>query len=230
MAKILLVEDDSRLLDQLTRWLLKENNAVETADTGEKASQLLEKTQFDVIVLDWNLPELNGLNVLKRFRARGGITPIIFLTGQSDRDSKRAGFDSGADDYLTKPFEPEELSARIRALLRRPAGLLSKTISVGSVVLQTDSKLVFVNGKPVKLGKMEFALLEFLMRHSNQCFSSKQLMDSVWTSDTNSTEDAVRSCIRQLRGKITSDDGSCILATVKSAGYTVSLPESQNEA
>jgi DNA-binding response OmpR family regulator len=222
VAKILLVEDDARVFEPLLRWLIKEGHTVEWVASGEDALQMLNVYKFDVVVLDWGLPGLSGLEVLKRFRRTGGITPVLFLTGKGDVASKKAGLDSGADDYLPKPFEADELSARIRALLRRPIGLLPRTLSIANISLELESKNVYLAGNPVRLGKKEYSILELLMRHPDRCFSSKELMEAIWPSDTDSTEDAVRSCVKQLRSKITTPDGKCVISTIPGAGYIIS--------
>jgi two-component system response regulator PhoP len=223
MAKILLVEDDTRLSDPLVRWMTVEGHQIDLMESGERALEALKSNHYDVIVLDWGLPGISGLDVVKQYRESGGLTPIIFLTGKIEVASKKVGLDAGADDYLVKPFDEEELSARIRSLMRRPQGLIPTTLAVGNLTLALNEKCVSVDGHPVKLGKKEYSVLEFLMRHPNRCFSSQELIEAVWPSDSDSTEDAVRACIRQLRIKITSKDGACIVSTVPGAGYTVTM-------
>jgi DNA-binding response OmpR family regulator len=221
MAKILIIEDDQALLKPLARWLAADGYAVETASDGKDALQMLQQYQFDVIVLDWELPSMSGVEILREFRRNGGVTPVIFLTGQTDLQHKKEGLDSGADDYLTKPFESEELTARIRSLLRRPPSVISNVITVGNVSVQIGTQNVTVDGATVVLGKREFGVLEFLMRRQNKAFSSQELMEAVWPSDTDSSEDAVRACMRVLRKKITSQDGNCIIDTIHGAGYII---------
>ncbi|HEY9793495.1 MAG TPA: response regulator transcription factor [Candidatus Obscuribacterales bacterium] len=222
MAKILLVDDDTELLGLLQRWLKQESHVVEAATCGGDGLQLLSAYKFDIVILDWAMPDLSGLDVLKQFRKMGGTTPVLFLTGQQDTPSKKAGLDSGADDYLSKPFDPEELSARIRAILRRPAGLVPTTIAVGEVILELENKCVSLKGVPVQLGRREYAVLEFLMRHPNRAFSAKELLEHVWQSDTDTNEDAVRACIKKLRSKLSGGKGACIVITLPGAGYTIS--------
>src|SRR5690242_15662054 len=135
MPKLLVVEDDEELLRHISAWLSSEKYLVETANSGEDALQILGNFNFDVIILDWNLTGITGLEVCQKFRKSGGDTPIIFLTGESDIDHKELGLNSGADDYLTKPFNERELSARVKSLLRRSAGLLSNDLTVKGVTL-----------------------------------------------------------------------------------------------
>jgi DNA-binding response OmpR family regulator len=223
VAKILVVDDDEKMRNSLHRWLKKEGHETELAITGEDALQMLSVYKFDIVVLDWGLPDISGLQVLNRFRAMGGNTPIIFLTGKGDVASKKEGLDAGADDYLPKPFAGEELSARIRAIMRRPQGLLPSLVCVGNIALDLSTKGVTKDGVPVKLGKKEYAILEFLLRHPNQHFLAKDLMDRIWPSDTDTNEDAVRSCVRQLRMKIGDEDGKCIITNTQGAGYAINM-------
>lgn len=220
MAKVLLVDDDPELTESLVSWLKLEHHTVEQVDSGEDALQLLENFKYDVIVLDWGLPKMTGVEVLRKYRSSGGITPVIFLTGRGDLSSKEIGLDTGADDYLTKPFDVRELAARIRSLLRRPSGLLPSKISVGNLVIEPETRRVFLSGNPVRLTNKEYAVLEFLVRHPNQIFGARVLMQSVWPSDSESSEDTVRACVKNLRRKITQAD-ECVVKTVAGAGYTI---------
>lgn len=220
MAKILLVEDDEELTESLVSYLSMENHAVELVMSGEDALQLLENFKYDVIVLDWGLPGMSGVEVLRKFRHSGGTTPVIFLTGRDDVFSKEVGLDTGADDYLTKPFDIRELVARIRSLLRRPTGLMPSKIAVGNLMIEPDTRKVYVAGSPVRLTNKEYSVLEYLIRHPNQIFGAKALMQAVWSSESESSEDTVRGCIKNLRRKITVGD-ECILKTVPGSGYTI---------
>ncbi|MBX9685756.1 MAG: response regulator transcription factor [Candidatus Obscuribacterales bacterium] len=224
MAKVLLVEDDSELAETLVSWLRMENFTVERVALGEDGLQLLENYKYDLVVLDWGLPNLSGLELLRKFRAAGGSTPVIFLTGKDDISSKELGLDTGADDYLTKPFDVRELGARIRSLLRRPGGLLPKKIAVGNLALDTETRKVLLNSGAVRLTNREFSVLEFLLRHQNQVFSARALMDAVWPSESEASEDTVRSCVKNLRRKITEGD-DCVLKTIPGAGYIIESSE-----
>src|SRR5580704_6094107 len=125
MARILLVEDDTDLAQRVVKWLTMERHSVEHVSNGRDALEFLEQRSYDIIVLDWQLPEVQGIDILKRYRATGGSSPILMLTGKADMADKESGLDAGADDYLTKPFHPRELSARLRALGRRPSVVVS---------------------------------------------------------------------------------------------------------
>lgn len=228
MAKVLLVEDDPELKESLLSWLKLENHVVELAESGEDALQLLDNFAYDVIVLDWGLPRMSGVEVLRKYRSSGGLTPVIFLTGRDDLSSKEIGLDTGADDYLTKPFDIRELTARIRSLLRRPVGLMPSKITVGNLVIEPETKKVWIGESLVRLTNKEYSVLEYLIRHPNQIYGARALMQAVWPSDSDSSEDTVRACVKNLRRKITIEN-ECVVKTVPGSGYTVEyetkLPE-----
>lgn len=221
MAKILVVEDNEEFAGILATWLESQNYVVDTVHTGEDALQLLSSFNYDLLILDWELPGIQGIGVCEKYRRRGGTTPILFLTGKSDVGSKVTGLETGADDYLSKPFEFRELSARLRSLLRRPAGLVSNVLTIRGLSLHVDSHSAEIAGKEITLTPREFSLLEFLMRHPNHAYSSKALLDSVWPLDSALSEDTVRSCMRSLRKKITVDNEECIIKTLAGYGYII---------
>lgn len=223
MAKVLLVEDDPQLSQQLQDWFVSEHHLVEAVDSGEDALQLLTNFTFDLVVLDWNLTDITGLHVCQRYRAAGGKAPIIFLTGEGDIDHKEAGLNSGADDYLVKPFEVRELGARIRSVLRRPKELLPTELRVGDVSLDPPTRSITYGTTQIHLMPKECALLEYLMRHPNHCFSAKALLDAVWPSDAESNEDTVRTCVKTLRQKLIKLGKPDLVKTVPHAGYKVEL-------
>jgi DNA-binding response OmpR family regulator len=228
MAKILLVDDDQNLVASLKDLLAAENYETETAYLGKDALQLLQNFAFDLIVLDWGLPDLSGIDVLKEFRKAGGATPIIILTGQTDILNKMEGLGSGADDYVTKPFHTRELVARIRAVLRRPGAILPTTKSTGNVTMIEGNRTITVDGKPVNLGRREFSVLEYLFCHPNRAHSAKELMKAIWPSEAEASEDAVRVCVNSLRKKITSADGNCVVKTILGSGYIIETNQPQH--
>src|SRR5687767_5196794 len=170
VAKILLVEDDMSLSERLAEWLEREHHLVELVADGTDAISFLEGYSYDVIILDWNLPGLSGLEICKHARSRGIATPILFLTGVTDIPDKAAALDTGADDYVTKPCHFQELSARVRALLRRPSVQTSNRLTVGELELDPEEHLVHNSGSSIQLLPKEFALLEFMLRHPGQVF------------------------------------------------------------
>jgi two-component system OmpR family response regulator len=219
MAKILVVEDEALLARKVKDWLVHEKYIVELVANGEDALGLLETYEYDAVVLDWMLPGLSGLEVLKRFRAGGGTTPIIMLTGLAEIEEKEIGLDTGADDYLTKPFAPKELSARIRALLRRPREFTGNQLIAGNLVFEVEANRVLKDGEEIQLLPLERALLEFFMRHPNQVFNQEAILDRVWKSDTFSSTDVVRTYVKTLRRKIDTQGQESKIRTVFGVGY-----------
>src|SRR5271163_1793060 len=165
MARILVVDDDRNQLENVQDWLEHEQHVVETADCGERAEELLKAFSYDLCIFDWNMPSMTGVELLKRFRAAGGHTPVMMLTAKETADDKEEGLDAGADDYLTKPFNLKEFSARVRALLRRPQKSLGTVLRAQDIEIDTAAHKVTRARKEVELLPKEFALLEFLMRH-----------------------------------------------------------------
>jgi len=219
MAKILVVEDEQDLSGPVRDWLGREHHLVEVVDNGPDALDRLRIYKYDVVILDLMLPGLSGMEVCRRFRSAGGTTPILMLTAKTTVEDKEAGLDAGADDYLTKPFHLKELSARVRALLRRPAPVSGNVLNVRSLVLDTSACRVTKDGHELHLLPKEFSLLEFLMRHPNQVFSADALLDRVWASDTSALPDTVRTHIKTLRKKIDDEDSPSFIRTIHGVGY-----------
>lgn len=221
MAKIFLVEDDLELLGMVRSFLLLEHHTVETTSDGKEAAEHLKVFPYDVVVLDWQLPGMNGIEILQKFRSAGGKTPVILLTGKDALEDKEHGLDSGADDYLTKPFQMKELAARIRAVLRRAPQLTENELSAGDVLLDPSKYRVTKNGGTIQLLPKEFAVLEFLLRHPNQVFTPEALLDRVWKSDSEATPEALRTTIKRLRKKIETEEGTQLIRTVHGVGYVL---------
>jgi two-component system OmpR family response regulator len=221
MPKILIIEDDVDLAQKVRDWLEFEHNTVDVAHNGKDGMQMIESYQFELLILDWELPDMTGLDICRNFRARGGAAPILFLTGKGSVENKELGLDAGADDYLTKPFHVKELSARIRALMRRQAPPRPATLKLGNIEVDPNGHKVSMDGVPLQLLPREFALLEYLMRSPGQIFSSKTLLNAVWPSDSETTEDSVRTYIKTLRKKITPPGGTCPIQTIHGVGYKI---------
>jgi two-component system response regulator TctD len=219
MAKILIVEDDLELAGRLKDWLRREKHTTELATTGQDASQHLSLQKYDVIILDIILPGISGLDVCKQFRARGGTTPILILTGKVEIEDRTRGLDLGADDYLVKPFDSRELSARIRALLRRPTELTENVIVLGRLTLDTSAHSFKIDDVEVPLLPKEHAILEFLMRHPNKVFAPDYLLIRIWQSDSEATISTLRQYIYQLRKKLSSFGVGSAITTVHGVGY-----------
>jgi DNA-binding response OmpR family regulator len=221
MAKLLLVEDDPELARRLQESLESQNYQVEITDSGKDAIQLLKNFHFDIIILDWELSDITGHDVCLEFRKSGGTTPILFLTGRGDISYKETGLDSGADDFMVKPFLERELFARLRSLLRRPYGLQTQGLTVAGLELDADNRVLKGGGTEVRLTPRETAVLEFMMRHPNRIFSAKALLDGAWPIASNSLEESVRTCLKVLRQKLAKVNREDYIKTVVGSGYVI---------
>jgi DNA-binding response OmpR family regulator len=221
MPKILVADDDVELVNGLSKYLTGQGYVVDTVHSGGDALQMLTTFTFEVVILDWQMDDMSGIDVCKQFRKQGGKTPILMLTGRTDIDNVEEGLDSGVDDYLTKPFEVRELTARLRSLLRRPAILTTSKLQARGVSLEIETRTVSDGTKSVKLSQREAALLEFLMRHQNRNFSSSFLRDSVWPLDSEGSEETVRTCVRTLRQKLAKIGQAELIKTDLKAGYVI---------
>lgn len=218
--KILLVEDDDVLIQVLTRSLAPYHYIVDTVKDGEMGWTYGSTFEYDLIVLDVVLPKLDGISLCKRFRAEGYLTPILLLTAQDTITAKVQGFDAGADDYVVKPFNQTELTARIRALLRRGSMNPSPLLSCGDLLLNLSTCEVSYRGEPLTLTTKEYELLELLLRDSQHVFSSEELLDRLWSSEAFPSEATVRSHIRRLRRKLVTVGASPdLIATMHGRGY-----------
>lgn len=219
MAKILVVEDELDLAQQLEDWFKREQYTVDVVNNGLDALNRLMVYKYDVVLLDWMLPVLSGLEVLKRLRARNNKTPVVMLTAKDTIDDTEAGLDSGADDYITKPFSLREVSARVRAAVRRNSSASQTLLVAGDLELDPVARSVEKRGRQVHLEPKEFNLLEFFMRHQNQVFSADALIERVWPSDTMVSPDAIRTYIKVLRKKLDDDHGPSLIQNVRGVGY-----------
>ncbi|HEY9869618.1 MAG TPA: response regulator transcription factor [Candidatus Obscuribacterales bacterium] len=226
MAKILIVEDDKQLCGLLVDWLTGEGHTPDVVYKGTDGAERLRFYKYDLVILDWALPDLAGPDLCRQYRSRGGQTPILMLTGKREVEDKEIGLDAGADDYLTKPFHMKELSARLRALLRRAPAVSATVLTAGDLTLDPKSRKVLLNGQEVSLQPREFALLEFLMRHPNQPFSSEALLDRVWSSESDASPDTVRIHIMRLRNKIDVPGKESMIRTLHRVGYMLAPPQS----
>lgn len=225
MARILLADDDTELCGLIEDWLVHEKYTVDVANNGADANEMVKTYDYDVIILDWEMPEMNGIQICKEYRERGGASPVLMLTGKSTIDNKEQGLDSGADDYLTKPVELRELSARVRALLRRKPMRHVTTFQFGDLHLDPSKRTVTKNGKEVELWPIEFALLEFFMSHPNQVFNADALLHQVWKSEASAGPEAVRTTIKRLRKRIDDDSKKSLIKNVYGFGYKLSTDE-----
>lgn len=214
-----MAEDDPIFSKAVVTWLQSEKYEVELVESGTEALERLSTYTYDAIILDWQMPGMNGAAVCQAFRKLGGSTPVIMLTGLDTLDKKIAGLDAGADDYLTKPFDMPELLARLRALMRRPADFSGSLLTVGDLTVDTRSRVVTKCGVMIKLQPKEFAILEFLIRHPNQVFSAEEILNRVWNDAAGVSAESLYTYIKTLRKKL-STDGSCPIRTVHGQGYS----------
>ncbi len=220
--RVLVVEDDLRILEFIRKGLEEEGHAVDVAHDGDEALDWPEVVDFDAIVLDVMLPGRDGVDVCRTLRARGIRTPILMLTAKDTVEDRVAGLDSGADDYLVKPFAFAELLARLRALLRREPVLLGTTLEVADLTLDSATRQVSRAGQPVTLTNKEYALLEYLMRHPNQVLTRTMISEHVWNFDFDTGTNVIDVHIRYLRRKVDDPHELKLIQTVRGAGYRIS--------
>lgn len=222
--KILFVEDQKELRDILEKRLKKEYS-VDACGDGETALDFLSVYSYDLVLLDIMLPKMDGISVLKWMRRRKISTPVLLLTAKSDIKDRVLGLDSGADDYLVKPFSYDELLARIRVLVRRNTNHLTSVLRVGDLEIDTVNKTVSRDGTPIALTAKEFRLLEYMMHHPGVLLSRDQLSQRAWDSTFEGGSNIVDVYIRYLRKKI--DDGYThkMIRTIRGQGYRLEEPE-----
>jgi DNA-binding response OmpR family regulator len=219
MAKLLLVEDDKQLAEMIASWLRREHYAIEVTHDGKDGLERLICSEYDLAIVDWNLPGMDGPEICQNYRRNKGAAPIIMLTGRASIDEKVTGFDAGADDYLTKPFNMQELGARVKALLRRGRHVDEDVLQAHGIALNPTKHSVFKNGIELSLVPKEFALLEFFMRNPQTIFTNEALFRHVWRSDSDASDTAIRTCLKRLRQKIDDGEVDSIIETIPRVGY-----------
>lgn len=217
--RVLLVEDNRRLNESLRLSLMDSSYAVDAAFDGEMGEELALSADYDAIILDIMLPKKDGLEVCRELRNQRVNAPILMLTARDAVTDRVAGLDSGADDYLVKPFALEELSARLRALLRRQASDKSSLLVVADLVLDPATHLVERNGQPIELTAKEYSLLEYFMRNPNRLITREMAESHIWNYDFQSTSNVIDVYIRRLRRKIDDPFQIKLLETVRGEGY-----------
>jgi len=221
--KILVVEDEHLIATSIKKGLEQEHYVVDLAFDGEEGLDLASSGDYDLVLLDLMLPKVDGLKVCRQLRKDEIHTPILMLTAKSQLEDKVVGLDSGADDYLTKPFAFEELLARVRALARRPQNTATAEIlKVGDLSLNISTYEVLRNGKNISLSSKEYSLLECLIRHSGQILSKDQLIQHVWSYESDILPNTVEVYIRNLRLKIDKNFSQKLIKTIRGFGYKIS--------
>ena len=223
--RILLVEDEKDLQRLLKKALSEAGYVVDVAADGEEGHFLGDTEPYDAVVLDLGLPKMDGVTVLERWRKAGRKMPVLILTARDRWSDKVAGFDAGADDYVAKPFYTEELLARLRALLRRAAGIASADIEVGPLRIDTRSSRVTVEGTPIKLTSLEYRLLAYLAHHKGQVLSRTDLVEHLYDQDFDRDSNTIEVFIGRLRKKL----GVDVIHTVRGLGYRLDEPSAGGE-
>ena len=219
--RVLVVEDERRIADFICKGLSEQGYGVDVASDGDEALHWADVAEFDVIVLDIMLPVRDGIEVCRTLRKRGLRTPILMLTARDAIEDRVRGLDSGADDYLVKPFAFAELLARLRALTRREPAATGTALQVADLLLDTITREVSRAGRPIELTTKEYALLEYLMRHPNQVLTRTMIAEHVWNYDFDNATNVIDVHIRNLRRKIDDPFPAKLIHTVRGAGYRI---------
>jgi DNA-binding response OmpR family regulator len=228
--RVLLVEDDSKLADMLSRSLREQGYAVDVSSDGEHALYQVAVSEYDAVILDVNLPKKSGLDVARDIRARGRRVPILMLTARDTVRDRVTGLDSGADDYLTKPFELDELYARLRALLRRLPEVLPATLTVSDLTIDTRSQEVHRGKQRVVLTTKEYVMLEYLARNAGRVIGRAELCEHVWDANHDPFSNAIEVYINRLRKKVDEGANVALIHTRRGAGYVLSATGGEPES
>ncbi len=219
--RVLVVEDEIRMAALIRQALEEEMYAVDVVNDGQQALDWLRAVDYDLVILDLMLPGMDGLQVCREYRASGGRIPVLMLTARNTLPDRVMGLDSGADDYLGKPFGMPELLARLRALTRREGPSKTAELYVHDLVLDTTTKRATRAGRMIELTATEYALLELLMRHEGQVLSRDQIIDHIWNADFESGSKLIEVYIHYLRRKIDTDQSNMLIHTVRGLGYRI---------
>lgn len=220
--RILVVEDEAKIAGSLQKGLTAEGYVVDVAEDGDVAETLVEVNSYDLVLLDWMIPGAHdGPALVRLWREHKLSMPILMLTARASIGDRVHGLDTGADDYLSKPFSFDELLARVRALLRRPTTNGGTTYRIGNVELDTVSRTVTRDGQPIHLTAKEFQLLEYLIAHRGEVLSKDQLLDHVWADEARVQHNTVETFVANLRKKVDKPGGENIIRTVRGFGYSV---------
>jgi two-component system response regulator PhoP len=217
--RLLIVEDEKSLLEHLQAGFKKEGFAVDISDNGKEGLFFGQETDYDAAIIDIGLPELDGLELIRQLRKAGRDFPVIVLTARGHWKDKVDGLESGADDYLAKPFVFDELLARVKALLRRSVGMASATLAIGIYELDTSAKSVSVNGQSIELTSYEYNTLEYLMTHKDKVVSKAELTEHLYEQDYDRDSNVIEVFIRRLRKKLDPESTRNPILTQRGLGY-----------
>ena len=221
MSKFLLVDDNAQIAQSLVDAFAERGLKLEVVSCGEDALQILESFEFDLILLDWNMTGITGLEVCKRYRKNKGQAYVIFLTGESDVKNKEMTLDAGGDDYIVKPFEMREVFARIKSVMRRLLISTDEILSINGLHLNTENGIATTGDTKIQLTPKEVSLLEYLMRHPNRPFNAQRLLETVWPANSDASTETVRTWMKRLREKLAQIDKKDFIKTVAGAGYVI---------
>lgn len=217
--RLLVVEDEVELAQALATGLRRQGYAVDIALDGEQALSLIEVNEYDMVVLDLNLPKIDGIEVCRRIRASGSAMGILMLTARSGVNDRVVGLDHGADDYLVKPFHFPELLARVRAILRREGETRHTILRIGELVIDPNALKGFYRGQDISFTVKEFAILEYLMRNAGRVVSQEELLEHVWNEDANLFTQTIKVHMKNIRKKLKNAGAGDMISTVKGKGY-----------
>ena len=217
--RILIVEDEPTLRKLEKNYLEKKGFVVDEVENGLEAISKISINSYDCVLLDLNIPEKDGIKVSKELREKGNQTPIIMVTARSQIYNKLEGFDSGADDYITKPFDMKELVARINAVIKRSSINNEEVLEIGNMVVHPEKNIVIKEENEIEISNKEMGILEYLLRNKGKIISSEELLEHVWDSNVDMFTDTVKTHIKTLRKKI--DSKKKIIKTVRGKGYVI---------
>lgn len=221
MMQILLVDDETELTTPLSRVLTAEGYQVDVANNGVKGEELAQDYRYNLLILDWLMPEKSGLELCQNLRSRGDKTPVLFLTAKDTVDDRVQGLDVGADDYIVKPFELREFLARVRALLRRSAeeNAVTSRLNYSDLELDIENQLAYRRGRVIELSERETQLLSYLMQYPEQLLTHQQIYQHLWGEDSSPSSNVLAALVRLLRRKIEAPGETTLIHTVYGKGY-----------
>ncbi len=222
--RLLLIEDEERLAGNLRQGLTEEGIALDWVKSAEQAQAILERKNYDLMVVDIGLPGMSGIDFLRERRKAGDSTPVLFLTARGSIEDRVTGLESGGDDYLVKPFAFAELLARVHAVSRRRPGVQTPVLKVADLEFDTIKRRARRGGKAIALSPKEAMLLELLMRHAGEVVTRDMIVQTVWDSDYNVFTNLIEVFVNRLRQKIAADSGDSIITTIRGVGYSMKVP------
>lgn len=221
--RILVIEDEQELLADISNQLMSEGYIVDTSSDGNEGFYFATEYPIDAAIIDIGLPSMSGIEIIQQMRQQGQTTPVLILTARSRWQEKVEGLEAGADDYLVKPFQMEELLARLKALLRRASGSATSELSCGNVSINPSTQQVMVNGNTIDVTAFEYRMLEYLMRHSSEAVSKTRLADYLYPHDDDRDSNVIEVLIGRLRKKLDPDGQNKPIETLRNRGYRFTL-------